>query len=188
MPKPFGASGIFNPIFPKSITVFLSLKPKSVLGFLPFFSLMALREVLRQQLSELISSMEQEGFVDFHFNIAHTVKKVDGPLAFIELVTTFRSDSQSTLRTLTQALDQPIINFNEMEQHCLKIKGSTSCLGIYRMALASGDLRQAICNSSKEECFLALNRMKHEFLILQEKFDLICQLERRIYSAEPGEA
>ncbi|XP_062087113.1 histidine-containing phosphotransfer protein 2-like [Humulus lupulus] len=144
------------------------------------------REVLRQQLSEFMSSMEQEGFVDFHFNMAYTVKRVDGPFSFIELMNTFRSDSQATLKALTQAMDQQAINFDEVEQHCLKIKGSTACLGIHRMALACSDLRRAIIHASKEECYLALNRMKQEFQVLQDKFDLICQLERRINTPDPA--
>ncbi|GMN52701.1 hypothetical protein TIFTF001_021851 [Ficus carica] len=121
-----------------------------------------------------------QGFLSYHFRMAQAVKKFDGSFAFLELIANFRVDCQSTFRILTQELDQPVISFQYMELQCLKLKGASSSLGIPRMALACGDLRQAICNNSKDECVLALNRVKHEFEGMQDKLDLICQLERRV--------
>ncbi|XP_024029368.1 IQ domain-containing protein IQM3 [Morus notabilis] len=106
---------------------------------------------LKQRLSEVIRSLEQEGYLDFHFRMAQSVKKFNGSFAFLELISTFRADCQSTLRVLRQELDQPIISFQDMELLCIKIKGSTSSIGVPRMTLACSDLRQAICNNSKED-------------------------------------
>ncbi|KAM6584259.1 hypothetical protein CsatB_011261 [Cannabis sativa] len=144
------------------------------------------RDVLRQQLSEFMTSMELEGYVDFHFNISYSVKRMDGPFSFIELLNNFRSDSQATLRAMTQALEQQDLNFDDLEQHCLKLKGSTACIGIHRMALACGDMMNAIARGSKEECILILHHMKQLFQVLQDKFDIICQLERRINEPMPN--
>ncbi|XP_024927073.1 histidine-containing phosphotransfer protein 5 [Ziziphus jujuba] len=145
---------------------------------------MADKEALNRQLLQTIHSFEQEGLLNKFFITARSLKDVNGPYSFVELISTFRTETQSTLRTLTQEMDRPVVNYDEMEESCIKIKGSSSCIGIHRMALACCDLQRAIYDQSKEACFLALNRVKHEFFILQDKFDTICQLERRIITLE----
>ncbi|XWS75280.1 hypothetical protein CRYUN_Cryun01aG0072800 [Craigia yunnanensis] len=144
------------------------------------------REAFNRQLLDIIHSMEEEqGLVDHRFAMAHSMKETNGPFFFAALLPTFCRDSTATLRELTVALGQPVLNYHELDELCIKIKGSASCIGACRMALACCELRRAVENrSSKESCVTALNAMKQEFLLLQEKMDTLVQLERRIVSHE----
>ncbi|KAH7536991.1 hypothetical protein FEM48_Zijuj03G0044600 [Ziziphus jujuba var. spinosa] len=67
-----------------------------------------------------------QGLLNKFFITARSLKDVNGPYSFVELISTFRTETQSTLRTLTQEMDRPVVNYDEMEESCIKIKGSSS--------------------------------------------------------------
>ncbi|KAK9282842.1 hypothetical protein L1049_011065 [Liquidambar formosana] len=143
---------------------------------------MATTDALNHQLQDLIRAMENEGLLDKNFGIVHSLKEANSPFFLVELIPMFCTDVQTDIRKLTQTLDQPSVDYHDLEEYCIKIKGGSSCIGARRMALACVDLRRAIDNKSKEGCFLALNGIKHEFYNLRGKLDTILQLERRIIS------
>ncbi|KAJ4720623.1 putative Histidine-containing phosphotransfer protein [Melia azedarach] len=137
---------------------------------------------LNQQLVDVMRVMEEEGLVDSRFRMVYSLKEANGPFFIAELIPTFCNDAQTTIRQMTQTLELPVMNFHEMEELCMKIKGGTSCIGAHQMALACGDLRQAIDDKSKERCIVAVDALRHEYLKLQTKMDVLLQLERRIIS------
>ena len=65
-----------------------------IIGFVVFISVTWYRLfVLRMQ-----------GLLDANYVLAQSVKKVEGAFAFLELISNFRNDCQSTIRTLTLEL------------------------------------------------------------------------------------
>ncbi|KAK9190285.1 hypothetical protein WN943_018889 [Citrus x changshan-huyou] len=137
---------------------------------------MADKVALNRQLLDTITSMEVEGLVDSRFRMVYSLKEANGPFFFAELIPTFCSDAQTTIREMTLALEQPVVNYHEMEELCMKIKGGTSCIGAHQIALACGDLRHAIDDRSKERCTVAVDAIRHEFLKLHSKMDIVLQL------------
>ncbi|GKV34279.1 hypothetical protein SLE2022_111020 [Rubroshorea leprosula] len=142
------------------------------------------REALNNRLIALISSMEQEGMVDHRLAEARDLKEIISPFFFAELIPTFSSDAFNTLRELTAALAKTDLDFHQLAELCIKIRGSTSCIGACRMADACVRLSQAIDARSKEECMSAFEILKNEYLALYEKLDKIVELERMILSHE----
>ena len=145
---------------------------------------MADKEALKGQLFDMFRNMEEEGLVDVHFRLVYSLKEVNGPNFYVELLETFLSDSQTTIREMTQILEQPTMNYYELNELCMKIKGGSACLGACRMAHACGALRQAINEQSKQRCIASVEAIKTEFLRVREKLENITQLERIIISLD----
>ncbi|KAH7547768.1 hypothetical protein ACOSP7_033006 [Xanthoceras sorbifolium] len=143
---------------------------------------MAEKQALSQQLIEIIRSMEADGVMDHRFRQVYTLKEVNGPFFFADLVSTFCSDSQITIRDMSLVLENPIVNYYDLEELCMKIKGGSSCIGACQMAHACGALRQAVNEKSKERCAAAVEAIKIEYLRLEGRMSNVVQLERRIDS------
>ncbi|KAG8651035.1 hypothetical protein MANES_07G089000v8, partial [Manihot esculenta] len=143
---------------------------------------MATQASLDQQLLEIINYMEQEGIVDHHFKIVRSLKEATSPFFFAELIPTYCSDARLIIKELTNSLGQNNIDYNQLDNLCLKLKGGTSCLGACRMANACAEFRHAIDEKSKDGCVTMLNTIKEEFLVLQDNLDNILELEKRIIS------
>ncbi|KAK3228503.1 hypothetical protein Dsin_000384 [Dipteronia sinensis] len=143
---------------------------------------MADKEALVEQLFDIIHSMEEEGLVDFRFRMIYSLKEVSEPYYFAELLSTFCSDSRITIRDMTTQVLEQSINYYELEELCLKIKGGSSCLGVCRMADACGALGEAVDERSKQRCIGAVEAIKTEYLRVQDKLNNIVLLERRIVS------
>ncbi|XP_059665958.1 histidine-containing phosphotransfer protein 2-like isoform X3 [Cornus florida] len=142
------------------------------------------KEALNQQLLQLMKALEQEGFVDEKFRLCHSLKEISGPFFFVELIPTFLTDVRTVLRDITAALDQSVVDYNDMYEYCIKLRGSATSIGASQMKNACSNLRQAVDNKSKDGCLLALNDIKHEYFSLRSKWETIVQLERRIVSPE----
>ncbi|XP_057981392.1 histidine-containing phosphotransfer protein 2-like isoform X2 [Malania oleifera] len=142
---------------------------------------------LNRQLLDMVHDMQNEGLLDQQFGLIHSLRETTSPFFIAELIPIFCTDVQAVLRDMTRALDQPVLDYHDLEEYCIKLKGSTSCIGAHRMALACVDLRQAIDNKSKEGCLLALNGLRHEFHNLRGRLDKIVQLEKKIVSQESGQ-
>ncbi|KAJ6983911.1 hypothetical protein NC653_026667 [Populus alba x Populus x berolinensis] len=62
---------------------------------------LAALEALTEKLYDFIQSMEDDGIVDHHFKDCYNLKDANGPFLFIELLTTYISDSETTLEEIT---------------------------------------------------------------------------------------
>ncbi|KAL4334906.1 hypothetical protein GQ457_07G019170 [Hibiscus cannabinus] len=141
------------------------------------------REDLENQLLDIVGSMEQEGMIDFHFRMVRGMKETNGPFFFASLLPTFCRDSTETLRELTAALGQTVLNYHDLVELSIKIRGSASCIGACRMADACNEVQRAAeRGEDKESLLTALNAAKQVFSALQEKLGTLLQLEKRIIS------
>ncbi|KAK8552709.1 hypothetical protein V6N12_041288 [Hibiscus sabdariffa] len=135
------------------------------------------REDLENQLLDIVRSMEQEGMIDFHFRIVRGMKETNGPFFFASLLPTFCRDSTETLRELTAALGQTVLNYHDLVELSIKIRGSASCIGACRMADACNEVQRAAeRGEDKESLLTALNAAKQVFSALQEKMGTLLQI------------
>ncbi|KAK2634227.1 hypothetical protein Ddye_029019 [Dipteronia dyeriana] len=138
---------------------------------------MANKEVTIEQLFDTIRTMEEEGLLDFHFRVNYSLnKEASDPYHFAELLSNFCSDSQITIRDMISQVLEQSVNYQELEELCLKIKGGSSCLGVCRMADACGALGEAVDERSKEKCVEAVEAIKTEYLRVQDKINNIVRV------------
>ncbi|KAL6327273.1 hypothetical protein AAG906_017830 [Vitis piasezkii] len=140
------------------------------------------REALNQQLQQIVNSLKEQGILDNQFRIVHSLKESNSPFFLAEMIPMFSQNVQTILRDLTRTLEKEPVNYYDLEEYCIKLKGCTSSIGACRMALACVTLRQAVDNKNKDGCDSALNGMRHEYQNLQSSLDIILELERRIVS------
>ncbi|KAJ6983557.1 histidine-containing phosphotransfer protein 2-like [Populus alba x Populus x berolinensis] len=130
---------------------------------------LAALEALTEKLYDFIQSMEDDGIVDHHFKDCYNLKDANGPFLFIELLTTYISDSETTLEEITIEL-----------HNYLAYAFSGAGLGACRVATSCGEFRQAAIARNKDDCLLRLEVIKGDFSILHNKLEAFLELERRI--------
>ncbi|KAM7526796.1 hypothetical protein LguiA_016698 [Lonicera macranthoides] len=137
-------------------------------------------EALSRKLLARIQSLEQQGFIDNHFRICHSLKEDSGLYFFVDLVPIFFSDVRTVLNDMTITLNEPVVDYDNLDEYCIKIQGSAACIGACRMRKACSNLRQAIDDKSKDRCLSRLNEIKEEFHTLQIQLDPVLELEHGI--------
>ncbi|KAL2549050.1 Histidine-containing phosphotransfer protein 1 [Forsythia ovata] len=143
---------------------------------------------LNQLLLNRIAELQQQGLVDDYFRQCHSLKEDNGPLFFVELIPVFLADVRKVVKEMVKAIDQPLVDFNQMYVHCIKLKGSAACIGACRLRNACTYLRQAIDDKSRDRCHLALNDIKQEYKYLQSPLDSIVKLEQEIVTREASKS
>ncbi|KAL2525960.1 Histidine-containing phosphotransfer protein 1 [Abeliophyllum distichum] len=143
---------------------------------------------LNQLLLNRIGELQQQGLVDDYFRQCHSLKEDNGPLFFVELIPVFLADVRKVVKEMVKAIDQPLVDFNQMYVHCIKLKGSAACIGACRLRNACTYLRQAIDDKSRDRCHLALNDIKQEYKNLQNPLDSIVKLEQEIVTREASKS
>ncbi|KAL2548965.1 Histidine-containing phosphotransfer protein 2 [Forsythia ovata] len=143
---------------------------------------------LNQLLLNRIAELQQQGLVDDYFRQCHSLKEDNGPLFFVELIPVFLADVRKVVKEMVKAIDQPLVDFNQMYVRCIKLKGSAACIGACRLRNACTYLRQAIDDKSRDRCHLALNDIKQEYKYLQSPLDSIVKLEQEIVTREASKS
>ncbi|XP_019263055.1 PREDICTED: histidine-containing phosphotransfer protein 2-like [Nicotiana attenuata] len=143
---------------------------------------------LVQQVLDRIQSLEDEGLVDSYFQICYSLKEDNGPYFFLELIPSFLSDARTVMRDMAEALESPVVDFDVLIEHCIKLKGSSACLGACKITNVCSDFSKAVNKKSKDECLRLLRNINREYRDLQSKLESIMQLEKEIVSAERSES
>ncbi|XP_021761325.1 histidine-containing phosphotransfer protein 5-like isoform X2 [Chenopodium quinoa] len=137
-----------------------------------------LKEALTRSMNTIITELEQEGLIDNLMNMCYGLKDVNGPYYFANLLQTLIEDTQNAILELGRLLEQAPINFQDMDQIAIKLRGSTSCVGICALAQKWLKFREGTQIFSKERCLLSLNEIRYEFVRIHSRLDAIIQLER----------
>ncbi|KAK8647353.1 hypothetical protein V6N13_121095 [Hibiscus sabdariffa] len=83
---------------------------------------------------------------------------------------------------------QTVLNYHDLVELSIKIRGSASCIGACRMADACNEVQRAAeRGEDKESLLTALNAAKQVFSALQEKMGTLLQLEKRIISHDTAD-
>ncbi|CAA2989362.1 histidine-containing phosphotransfer protein 2-like isoform X3 [Olea europaea var. sylvestris] len=143
---------------------------------------------LNQLLINSIGELQQQGLVDDYFRHCHSLKEENGPFFFVELIPVFLADARKVVNEMAKAIDQSLVDYNQMYVHCIKLKGSAACIGACRLRNACTYMSQAIDDKSRDRCCLALNDIKQEYKYLQNPLESIVKLEQEIVSREASKS
>ncbi|XP_056685014.1 uncharacterized protein [Spinacia oleracea] len=114
------------------------------------------KEALIRTMNTIVSDLEQEGLIDNYFRMCEDLKDVNGPYYFANLLVTFIADTQNAILELTRLLEQTPVNYHDLDQLAIKLRGKTSW------------------------CISSMNEVRHEFERIHARLDAIVQLERDI--------
>ncbi|KAL8538823.1 hypothetical protein ACS0TY_000725 [Phlomoides rotata] len=142
---------------------------------------------LNRMLLDRINELAQAGLVDDHFLRLHSLKEDSGPSFFLELILVFLSDAGTEMKDMLKILyQQGHVDYKNLHSHYIKLKGSSSCFGAFRITDACSHLRAAIQNKSKEGCIQALLNIQGEYNCLHDQLYSVVEIEREIVSRETG--
>ncbi|XP_022893146.1 histidine-containing phosphotransfer protein 2-like isoform X1 [Olea europaea var. sylvestris] len=139
---------------------------------------------LNQLLINSIGELQQQGLVDDYFRHCHSLKEENGPFFFVELIPVFLADARKVVNEMAKAIDQSLVDYNQMYVHCIKLKGSAACIGACRLRNACTYMSQAIDDKSRDR---RVSSCRAENLG-RTKQEIICFSRLSIDSSEHGYA
>ncbi|KAL8050551.1 hypothetical protein ABFX02_06G088100 [Erythranthe guttata] len=137
---------------------------------------------LNRMLLDRIQELERKGLVDHNFRQCYLLKEISSLTFFLDLILVFLDDVHTVVRAMAKTLTQPVVNYDEMYSHHIKLKGSSSCIGACRIKDACFKIRHAIESNSKDGCLQVLNVVHNEYKSLHEQFDGVIKIERELVS------
>uniref|UniRef100_A0A5B6YVV2 Histidine-containing phosphotransfer protein n=1 Tax=Davidia involucrata TaxID=16924 RepID=A0A5B6YVV2_DAVIN len=142
---------------------------------------------LKAQLNGFVNSMHDEGMLDSQFTQIQALQDESNPNFVTEVISLFCDDAKRIITELHKYLDQPNVDYHKLDAFVHQLKGSSSSIGAQRMKIACVDLRQASDDKSKERCLQALSKIMYEYCLLQNKFQTLVQMEKRIFAFESNQ-
>ncbi|KAI5058384.1 hypothetical protein GOP47_0026554 [Adiantum capillus-veneris] len=138
---------------------------------------------LQQKFVDLTNSLFQDGFLDDQFTQLQMLQDASNPDFVSEVITLFFEDSQRLLAELTKALEQEPVDYKKVDAYVHQFKGSSSSVGAQRVKSVCIDFRSYAEARNKEGCLQALQHIKQEFLLIQNKLGGLLKLEKQIIAA-----
>ncbi|OIT03287.1 PREDICTED: histidine-containing phosphotransfer protein 1-like [Nicotiana attenuata] len=138
---------------------------------------------LQRSFIEYISSLFNEGFLDAQFSQLQQLQDESNPDFVVEVVSLFFEDSERLLNDLTMALDQPNVDFKQVDAHVHQLKGSSSSVGAQRVKNCCVPFRNVCEEQNTEGCLRCLQQIKQEYLLVKNKLQTLFELEQQIVAA-----
>ncbi|KAH9613453.1 hypothetical protein KSS87_007809, partial [Heliosperma pusillum] len=85
--------------------------------------------LLQRQYIDYITSLYREGYLDDQFTQLQKLADESSPDFVDDIVTLFFQDSDKLIENLARALEQHVVDFNQVSNHAHQLKGSSSSVG-----------------------------------------------------------
>nr|GMD17111.1 histidine-containing phosphotransfer protein 1-like [Ipomoea batatas] len=138
---------------------------------------------LQKQFVDLIASLCREGFLDDQFLQLQKLQDDSNPDFVFEVVSLFFEDSEKLINNLATALQQPVVDFNQVDAHVHQFKGSSSSIGAQRVKNACVSFRNFCEEKNLDGCVQCLQLVKNEYFVVKNKLETLLRLEQQILAA-----
>ncbi|XP_019197548.1 PREDICTED: histidine-containing phosphotransfer protein 1-like [Ipomoea nil] len=138
---------------------------------------------LQKQFVDLIASLYHEGFLDDQFLQLQKLKDDSNPDFVAEVVSLFFEDSEKLISNLAKALQQPVVDYTQVDAHVHQFKGSSSSIGAQRVKNVCVSFRNFCNEKNLDGCVQCLQLVKNEFFVVKNKLETLFRLEQQILAA-----
>nr|GMD13856.1 histidine-containing phosphotransfer protein 1-like [Ipomoea batatas] len=138
---------------------------------------------LQKQFVDLIASLYREGFLDDQFLQLQKLQDDSNPDFVFEVVSLFFEDSEKLINNLATALQQSVVDFNQVDAHVHQFKGSSSSIGAQRVKNACVSFRNFCEEKNLDGCVQCLQLVKNEYFVVKNKLETLLRLEQQILAA-----
>ncbi|MCO5548737.1 hypothetical protein L7F22_008401 [Adiantum nelumboides] len=138
---------------------------------------------LQQKFVDLTNALFQDGFLDDQFTQLQMLQDASNPDFVSEVITLFFEDSERLLAELSKALEQEPVDYKKVDAYVHQFKGSSSSVGAQRVKSVCIDFRTYAEARNREGCLQALQHIKQEFHLIQNKLASLLKLEQQIIAA-----
>ncbi|KAH9730103.1 Histidine-containing phosphotransfer protein 5 [Citrus sinensis] len=114
---------------------------------------------LQKQFIDFSSSLYREGYVDDQFSQLHKLQDESSPDFVVEVASLFFDDAEKLINSMARALEQPCVDFKQVDSHVHQLKGSSS------------------------RCMRCLQQVSHEYTMLKSKLQTLFRMEQQILAA-----
>ncbi|XP_027155342.1 histidine-containing phosphotransfer protein 1-like [Coffea eugenioides] len=91
----------------------------------------------------------------------------------VEVVSLFFEDSEKLLNNVATALQQPIVDFKQVDAYVHQFKGSSSSIGAQRVKNACGAFRNFCEEKNLDGCLKCLQHAKNEYALVKSKLEYL---------------
>ncbi|CAA0825504.1 Histidine-containing phosphotransfer protein 5 [Striga hermonthica] len=138
---------------------------------------------LQKQFIDFSTSLYREGFLDDQFVQLQKLQDGDNPDFVVEVISLFFEDSEKLINNLAIALQQPVVDFKQVDAHVHQFKGSSSSIGAQRVKNSCVAFRNFCEQNNLDGCMMCLQQIRNEYLLVKNKLETLFRLERQILEA-----
>ncbi|KAJ7538683.1 hypothetical protein O6H91_11G059200 [Diphasiastrum complanatum] len=138
---------------------------------------------LQRQHVDLTHALFKEGFLDDQFTQLQQLQDSTNPDFVAEVVALFFEDTDRLLSELTRALEQDPVDYKKVDAYVHQFKGSSSSIGAHRVKVVCITFRTCCDEGNRQGCWQALQQVKHEFILIKSRLEVLLQLEQQILAA-----
>ncbi|XP_047312689.1 histidine-containing phosphotransfer protein 5-like [Impatiens glandulifera] len=137
---------------------------------------------LQRQFVDYATSLYREGFLDDQFSQLQKLQDESNPDFVVEVVSLFFEDSEKLLSNMAIALEQPMVDYKQIDAHVHQFKGSSSSIGAKRVKNVCVAFRNVCEEKNIEGCVNCLQQLKSEYNLVKNKLQNLFRLEQQILS------
>ncbi|KAI4301852.1 hypothetical protein L6164_035090 [Bauhinia variegata] len=138
---------------------------------------------LQKRLTDYVSSLLQEGFLDDHYQQILELQDESNPNFVEEVVTLFFQDAERLLNELETALCQQRIDFKMVDAYVHQLKGSSSSIGAQRVQNVCIGFRNYCNEQNVEGCRKSLQQITEEYTLVKNKLETLFKMEQQLLAA-----
>ncbi|KAL6208517.1 hypothetical protein ACLB2K_019466 [Fragaria x ananassa] len=138
---------------------------------------------LRSQWFDYTHYLRRERFLDDQFAQLKKLQDASSPDFVFEVVSLFFQNSEKVINIMAEALEQNVVDFNQVITYVHRLKGSSAWIGAMRIKNACIDFRNYCEAKDIEGCLGCLQQARQECLELKNKLENLFRLERQIVAA-----
>lgn len=128
-------------------------------------------------IDQLLQQAVRDGLLDDQFLQLMQLQDESNPDFVAEVVELYFEDSASKIEKMAARLQEPMVDYNEMDQIVHQFKGSSASFGARAMAALCVQLRDACHQQNQVACQQLVAHLQESFAALHERLQAFMQLE-----------
>ncbi|KAJ7972855.1 Histidine phosphotransfer protein [Quillaja saponaria] len=138
---------------------------------------------LQRTLIEHQANLFREGYLDDQFTQLQKLQDESSPDFVLEVVTMYFDDSENLLGNMARALEQPIVDFKQVDSYVHQYRGSSASVGAARVKNVCANFRNFCESQNHEGCLKSLQNLRNEFSLLRTNLQYLFGLQREVQAA-----
>ncbi|KAM7259639.1 hypothetical protein ACFE04_015380 [Oxalis oulophora] len=140
-------------------------------------------QLMQKNYLDYVRRLFMDGTLDGQFCNIQGLNDMETPNFSKELVSVFFDDSEQVLNDLASALNQPNVDFKNLNVLVHKFIGSSCSVGARRITNACIGFRDYSEQQDVSGCMESLQQVKHEFNRVKAKIEALFEMEQQIVEA-----
>ncbi|KAL8167713.1 hypothetical protein V2J09_009212 [Rumex salicifolius] len=128
-------------------------------------------------------SMYREGYLDDQFTVLQILADESQPGFVLEIISIFFNDSDRILQDLTQLLDKPVPDFNQVAELVHTLKGSSSSVGAKKVKNVCTTFKKYSEEQNLQGCQMCLQQVKQDYALVRNKLETLLSMQLQIKAA-----